>query len=216
MKRSTSLALVVLLLSLSMASSCKHKHASAPIQAAPLSPSLPPAPSPKSGCDSLTQKCEALPETELAIPTTSVSFRPPPSWTYATDPSSVTASAPDTNAVLAFTRAARENPADLDAVLAPLMSRLQIANAKARDLTSHLKHPDSVVPNGGVELRLWEFDGKNGAITPELHGRRGSLLFVITTIHEQVIVGIAFVVKPEGETAASQIMSSVQTLHDTR
>jgi hypothetical protein len=196
--------------------SCKQRTAQPPVAAGPLpvqpAPSLPAPPPPTPACESLEEKCQALPETQLQVPGTGVWFRPPASWTYAKESNVSLALAPNALAVLALSSAANEESDSIVPVLERLFTRLEIGKVAPASLKPRLKSPDTVLPAEGAQLKLWEIDGKRNGVVPELKGKRGSLLLVVTTSNAQAIVGAAFVVKPEAEAEAPAIMTAVQSL----
>lgn len=215
----TKLSIPLALIAVLATSACKHKQAPPP--AAPVAPPasaqpLPPPPAPKPACESLDEKCQALPETELAIAQTGVSFHPPPSFTYAKEATASISFAPDGYAVLGFAQAASEDPDSVLATMSELFTRFEITKPKAQSLKSRLKKPDSLVPSDGATLKLWEIERKGIGTAPELKGKTGSLLLVVASFGDRVIVGTGFVVKPEAEAQAQAIMASVQSLRGSK
>jgi hypothetical protein len=215
MRKITSIVLAASAMCL-FSTSCKQKPADGPQAEGPsapeASPALPAPPTPKPGCESLDEHCQALPETDLDVPNSGARFRPPASWTYAKEGAFALAVAPDSQAVLAFTAASNAEPDTTLAALEQLFAKLMISGVKPAAIKARLKKPDTVLPSEGGELKLWELDRRHAGAKPELKGKPGSLLIVQATFGTQVTVGAGFVVKPEAEAQAAPIMASVQSL----
>ncbi len=190
---------------------CKQKPASGPApQAQPDVPALPAPPPPRPGCESLEERCQALPETVLEVPATNAHFRPPASWTYAKESVAAVTIAPDGNAVLAFAPATSADADAMAATLEQLFKRLQVTGVQAAFVKGRFQKPDSTLPIEGGELRLWELEKK--PVAPQLNGKNGSLLLIHAVIGGQTLIGAGFVVKPEAEAQAAPIMTAVQSL----
>ncbi|HMJ14437.1 MAG TPA: hypothetical protein VK524_23640 [Polyangiaceae bacterium] len=195
-----------------LTATCKQKPAAAPAQVpqAPPQPTLPAPPPPRPACESMDERCQALPETELEVPESRARFRPPASWTYARETSAAVTVAPDGNAVLAFALAANPEADAMGTTLEQLFTRLQISGVQAAALKARFKKPDSVIPTEGGTLQLWELE--KAAPRPLMNGKAGSLLVVHAVFGDQTLVGAGFVVKPAAEAQAAPIMTSVQSL----
>jgi hypothetical protein len=219
MRTSATLFLISGIAAAAFGASCKSKPAEAP-RATALAPSpappLPAPPPPKPACESLDEKCQALPETELLIAQTTALFRPPASWTYAKEPTLAVAFAPNADAALAFTAAPSAEPSAVLPAIETLLGRLKITNLKPSQLKARLKKPDSSVPGEGLVLNLWEIERKNTGLNPQLDGKGGSLLLVVASVGGQVVVGTGFVVKPGADAQASAIMTAVQSLRGSK
>jgi hypothetical protein len=190
---------------------CKQKPASAPTPSPQTAqPALPAPPPPRPGCESLEERCQALPETELEVPASLARFRPPASWTYAKESAAAVAIAPDGNAALSFAAAASADADAMATTLAQLFTRLQITGVDAAFIKSRFQKPDSTVPAEGGELKLWELEKK--PVAPQMNGKPGSLLLIHGVLGGQTLVGAGFVVKPEAEAQAAPIMTAVQSL----
>lgn len=190
---------------------CKQKPASSPQpQAQPNDPTLPAPPPPRPGCESLEERCQALPETELDVPASRARFRPPASWTYAKESAAAVAVAPDGNAVLAFAPATSADAEAMAVTLEQLFTRLKITGVQPAYIKGRFQKPDSTLPAEGGELRLWELEKK--PVAPQLDGKNGSLLVIHTVLGGQPLIGAGFVVKPQAESQAAPIMAAVQSL----
>jgi hypothetical protein len=190
----------------------------APLPPPPKAPPEPEKPkvvteAPKPKCESLEEKCAGAADSQLDVGAKGAWFKPPVGWSYAREADRSVALSPDGNASLAMTSAAGAGPDEIAAATEALLTRLEVTKVKLKDLKKRFKEPESTLSVDGQEVRLWEVDKKKqGGQNPEMKTKPGVVLVVAAPFADQPIVGVGFVVKPEGEAQAAIVMEAVQTL----
>ncbi len=152
-------------------------------------------------------------DSRLALASQGASLRPPAGWAYAREPAASIALAPDGAAALGMTEAESNAPEKIVAALEPLLTRLAITKVKTKSLKSRLKKAQSELPADGITLQLWEVDKTQQNQDPVMHDGAGAALVLVAALPSgKAVVGVSFVVKPQGDPLVPAVMDSLKTL----
>jgi hypothetical protein len=201
-------------------SACHH---AAPVAAAPPPPPVAPAPpaqpppaaSPARTCETLADNCLAAPGSALAIGNRGAWLVPPAGWVFAKLPEHSIAIGPDGKALLAAVAINAVDDKDVLAAMEKLAGELTIEDVKWDSLKHRLSKPQTSLDAGGAPLALWEINKNiSHGSNPQIKGKgEGTLLaFHAKLAGDEMIVGVGFVVVPDAEAEAAQVMQSLQSL----
>jgi hypothetical protein len=181
---------------------------------APPPPPTPPPP-PARTCETLADNCVAAAGSALAIGNRGSWLTPPVGWVFAKLPEYSFAVGPDGKALLAAVAINAVDDKDVLDAMEKLAQALSIEDVKWDSFKRRLGKPQTTLDAGGVPLALWEINkniskGNNPRI--QARGAGTLLAFHAKLGTDEMIVGLGFVVVPEAEAQAGQVMQSLQSL----
>lgn len=180
-------------------------------------PAPKPPPAPSARCSTPPEKGVADAKTQLTITRQRIWFQPPAGWSYVRSKGFAVVTAPNSNAVLGFSRAHGSKPKQTLETLKPLLKHLHIGDVVDGWLKPRLRKPESRVDAGGEKISMWEVNKRSQfGKSPRLDGKPGSLLVVLAPLAGgATLVGAAFVVDPGAKTLVTDILHAVQSLRSS-